>query len=257
MVLGLGVAALCLEGPGPLLLLALLPTLGLLLHPSSSGWRGRILGMILLITWSTVLSQGLFWAGWPRTPLWTLGPLHFYREGALHGLLQSARFIAALSGGALLAVSTPPDRLVSALITMRIPFGLALMAASSMRFLPLVAEEWGVVRQARDARSARRLRGPWTALRREAMLLQPLLARALRRSLALAESLDTRGFHPTAPRKPRYPLKLNRRDWMVWILGGFSLTGLLFCRLLFFLYRWEIYYLPAFRPLYAWIRTYL
>lgn len=257
VVLALSVAGLCLEGVVPLLILAFLPSVALLSHPAATGWRRRILSTILLLTWSTVFSQGLFWAGWPRTPLLAWGPLHFWREGALHGLLQSARFVAALSAGALLAVSTPPDRMVAALLALRVPFGLALMASSSLRFLPLVAEEWTVVRQARDARSTPQWRGLWTLLRREAMLLQPLLARALRRSLTLAESLDTRGFHPTAPRRPREPLKFGALDHLVLFSCGLLLTGMVSFRTLFLLYRWEIYYLPSLRPLYSWVRFWM
>jgi energy-coupling factor transporter transmembrane protein EcfT len=46
----------------------------------------------------------------------------------------------------------------------------------------------------------------------EVILLRPVVARALRRARALAESLETRGFHPTAPRAVRDPLRFGWTD---------------------------------------------
>mgnify|MGYP003353522685 CR=1 FL=1 len=95
------------------------------------------------------------------------------------------------------------------------------------------------------------------------LLLKPLLAwRMLADEVAavetaLAESLDTRGFHPTAPRRSRHPLDLGLWDGMVLVGGGLGLATLVGLRLLFFLYRWEIYYVPTLRPVYHWVRLYL
>jgi energy-coupling factor transport system permease protein len=258
LVFSWGIAGLCLEGPLPLGILALLPVMTLLLQSRTAAWRGRIFVGIIVLLWSTLLSQGLFWAGWPRTPLLAVGPLRLYREGVEHGLVQGLRFVAGLAAGGLLAATTAPDRLVQALLALRLPFGLALMASTALRFVPLVAEEWAVIRQARAARG-RPLwrRSPWRWLQAELELLAPLSARALRRAQVLAETLDCRGFHPTAPRRARVPLQFRRPDLLVLSCILPALSLLVGARFLYSLYRWELYYHPSLRPLYSWVRHWM
>ena len=253
-----GLAGLCLEGPLPLGILALLPVAALLLQPIPVAWRLRIFVGIVVLLWSTLLSQGLFWAGWPRTPLLSLGPLRLYREGVEHGLVQGLRFVAGLAAGGLLAATTAPDRLVQALLALRLPFGLALMASTALRFVPLVAEEWSVIRYARATRG-RPLwrRSPWRWLQAELELLAPLYARALRRARVLAETLDCRGFHPTAPRRPRVPLQLRWPDLVTLSFLLPSLSLLAGARFLYALYSWELYYHPSLRPLYTCVRHWM
>ena len=258
LVFSWGLAGLCLEGPLPLGLLALVPVLVLMRQPIAMAWRLRILVGIAVLLWSTLLSQGLFWAGWPRTPLVALGPLRLYREGVEHGMVQGLRFVAGLAAGGLLAATTAPDRLVQALLALRRPFGLALMASTALRFVPLVAEEWTVIRHARAARG-RPLwqRSPWRWLQAELELLAPLYARALRRARVLAETLDCRGFHPTAPRRPRVPLQFRWPDMLVLTCLLPTLSLLVCARFLYSLYSWELYYHPSLRPLYSWVRHWL
>lgn len=229
-----------------------------MLHPKAAGWRLRLVGGALVLVWSTVISQGLFWAGWPRTPLWAWGPIHLYKEGLLHGLVASCRFVASLAGGALLVITTPTDRLVAALRRSGLPSGLLLMTTTALRFVPLVAEEWATVRQARAARGRPVWQRPlWAWLSLEAALFRPVIARSLRRSQALAESLDSRGFDPLQERTSLHPLQFRWRDYGVLGLLGLGLLGLGTARLLFILYAQDLWYSPNLRPLYAWIRSYL
>lgn len=254
----LGILVVCLEGAPALGLVALLPVSALLLHAGMNGWRLRFLGGAALLCWTTALSQGLFYAAWPRTPLLALGEVVLWREGMIHGCVQSLRFIALLAGGLLLAVSTPPDRLVAALLAFRVPYGLALMGVTALRFVPLVGTELMAVRRAR-ARRGRPVwrRGPWAWLRLEADLLRPVVARSLRRAHALAESLETRGFHPTAPRAIRRPLERTRTDTAA-VLTAAAATGIVvIARALYVLYGAEIYYAPSLRGVYAFVRAWL
>ena len=61
------------------------------------------------MAWSTAFSQSLFWAGWPRTAFVHLGGLTLWREGALHGITQSARFVTLSAAGLLLARPLPAE----------------------------------------------------------------------------------------------------------------------------------------------------
>ncbi len=260
-VFALGVLVLCLEGALPLGLLAAGSSAAVLAHPRAAGWRLRFVGGVALLAWTTALSQGLFWADWPRTPLVVLSRdpwVVICREGVTHGLVQSLRFVALTAAGIWVALSTAPDRLVAALLALRVPFGIALMAATALRFVPLVGAEAWAVREAR-ARRGRPVwaRSPWAWMRLEVALLRPVVARALRRARALAESLETRGFHPTAPRAVREPLRMGAAD----VLGLTTVALVAFAaataRGLYALYGAELYYAPSLRPLYAFVREWM
>ena len=260
-VFGLGVLVLCLDGAASLGALAAGSSLAALAHPRAAGWRLRYVGGVALLAWTTALSQGLFWADWPRTPLVVLVRepyLAIAREGVVHGLVQSLRFVALTGAGIAVALSTSPERLVAALLALRVPFGVALMGATALRFVPLVGAELLAVRQAR-ARRGRPIwaRSPTAWLALEVALLRPVVARALRRARALAESLETRGFHPTAPRAVREPLRMGLGDRLA--VGGIAVvvTAAVVARGLYVLYGAELYYAPELRPLYAFVRAWM
>jgi energy-coupling factor transporter transmembrane protein EcfT len=73
----------------------------------------------------------------------------------------------------------------------------------------------------------------------------------------MAESLDTRGFDPTAPRAVMRPLIMNW--WEKWLLMmAISLTiAALTGRVLFAFYETDSLYLPALREMYGLVRHYL
>ena len=118
--------------------------------------------------------------------------------------------------GLALAATTPLDRLLTALLKLRVPFPLAFLSVMALRFLPEVAREVLVVRQAR----ARRGRSTWRRspaswIRLELALLRPIVARSLRRSRTLAESLELRGFDATSPRAVHRPLHMGKGEFML------------------------------------------
>ncbi|RME24825.1 MAG: hypothetical protein D6798_10315, partial [Deltaproteobacteria bacterium] len=115
LLLCAGLLAISLESPTALGVFALACASPLLAMRVPRRWWGRGLLTVLALVWSTVLSQGLFYAEQPRVSLGHLGPLHLYREGVTWGLTQSLRFVGLSLAGIAVAVSTPPDRLHAAL----------------------------------------------------------------------------------------------------------------------------------------------
>jgi len=253
-----GVLAVTLERPLALGGLTLACALPLLFVGIDRRWLRRGVLAVLAIVWSTSLSQALFYAEQPRVALLQLGPLTLWREGLRYGLAQSLRFVALSLGGLAVAVSTPPERLHAALRALRVPFGLALMASTALRFLPEITRELRTVRRARAARGRPAWqRSPLAWLRLELSLLRPVVARAWRRAHHLAESLDARGFDPVAPRTVRRPLQLGAVD-LASVTAAVLLTAPAVAgRLLYVLYTSETWYHPALRPLYGWVRGWL
>jgi len=191
-------------------------------------WRAAAAyaAIVLLVIWSTIYSQGVFYRGAHGRPLFTIIPafawngetyagLHFYAEGAQYGAGQSLRLVANLLAGSSVALSTSPERLMAALIRLRIPTALSYMGTAALRSLPLALEEWAALRLAYRLRSGRLRPGrrwaPFRRLREELRLLEPLLATTLRRASALAFAVRARGFDPAQPRTHFPPLAM--RAW--------------------------------------------
>ena len=253
-----GVLAVALDRPASLGVLAAACAGALALQRVEARMWRRGLLVALTIVWSTSMSQGLFYAAQPRVPLVSLGGLHLYREGVLYGMAQSLRFVGLSLAGIALAVSTPPDRMYAALLRLRVPFGLALMAVTALRLLPEIGRDVMVVRAARARRGRpawRRSPVAWLSL--EIGLMRPVVARCWRRAQNLAESLDARGFDPVAPRVERRPLRMEGGDVAVLAAAG-ALTGAVVgARLLYALYTTDSWYHPALRPLYSFVRGWL
>jgi len=260
-----------------LALVSALMASGLRMPPRA--WRLLVL-VLAAIVWGALLSQGMFYAAEPRTPLLTLIPpfelggwqaegLRLYREGVSYGLAQSLRMVAVTIAGLTVCLSTSPPRLLAALTWLRVPTAIGFMTVAAMRFVPLVLSEYQIVRQARWLRSARdrgrRLSRRWswrpghlaTALQSEAALLMPVIAAALRRATSLATSVAARGFDPTARRKPYPPLKMSLVEIALTAALLSATCAVLAAKLLYWLYLAELYYRPGLRPLYDFARTWV
>ncbi len=252
------VLAVTLEHPTSLLLLTGVCVLPLAALRPPLRWWLRGAAVVLGLIWSTVLSQGLFYDDQPRVALGSLGPLTLWREGVSYGLVQSLRFVSVGLAGMAVALSTPSDRLHAALLRLRVPFGLALMTAAALRFVPQIAHEWATVRRARRSRGRpawQRSPAAWLVL--EVSLLRPVVARAVRRAWTLATSLDARGFDAGAPRTERRPLRMAAWEPWVLVLAFGGVGAAVGARLVYVLYTTETAYVPALRPLYGFVRSWL
>ena len=253
-----GLLAVSLDRPAALGLLCgvcALPLLGMRL-PRRRWVQG--VAALAAVVWGTVLSQGLFYADLPRVALVEIGPLTIWREGVSWGLVQSLRMVATMLAGIAVAASTPPDRLHAALLRLRVPFGLAFLAATALRSLPETAAAMVTVRRAR-ARRGRALwrRTPWAWLALEVSLLRPVVATALRRARDLAESLDSRGFDPSARRVVRRPLRFARWEPPLLVAAGVATAAVVAMRIAYALYSAEVVYVQALRPVYGFVRAWL
>jgi energy-coupling factor transporter transmembrane protein EcfT len=205
--------------------IALVFSTGLKLPPR--GW-GAIIVILAVTAWTTMLTQGLFFKGATSTPIITFirpsggtGPaaglgLELTVEGVRYGAMQSMRLLATILAGLTVSLSTSPERMLAALSWFRLPTTLSFMTTAALRFLPLLIEEAGEVRQARRLRGYRfRMFGlpgdRLSTLRAEFGILLPVIAAALRRAETLAESVTARGFDAYRPRTFYPPLAM--RNW--------------------------------------------
>ncbi len=238
-----------------------------------AGLAPRRLGWILLLgaslVWSTLLGQSLFYSNTPATPWWILilpqpwmgmdfPGLILWKEGFQHGAIQSFRFLGLTFAGMALALSTPVERLLYTLRQAGVPYGLAFMAATALRFVPVVAQEAWTVRTARRERGrAMWTMSPWRWMGEEVTLLRPIIGACVRRARVLAEVLDLRGFDPLKPRLPLEPPPLTRIQKTIITAMAAGTGVLVVLKILWLLYLAELWYRPEWRPLYAWVREWL
>jgi energy-coupling factor transport system permease protein len=219
-----------------------------------------------LLAWGVMFSQGLFYGEYPRTVLLPLLPpnavmpdgLNIYTEGVYYGLVQSLRMIAVTLTGYAICFTTQPDQFYRGLLTMRVPFSVAFMAVSAIRFIPIVAAEFATVRRAMTMKGYRPFRlGLRDTLATEVASLRPVLSGAIRRSEEVALSIVTRGFAFGRPRTTLHEARLSRGEWGVvaGLLACVLAVGV--CKVLFWLYVSEIYYTSSLRGLYQFTRTWL
>jgi len=238
-------------------------------------WAKLRLAMVflLLVVWGTMLSQALFYASVPRTAVLVLipkdlpvlggvtGGLYVYKEGLLYGLVQSLRIVTMIGLGLLVCWTTDPGEFLSALVRLRVPYGVAFMTVTALRFLPVVVAEAGVVRAARRMKGYQLRRTQWLrpvpALTR---LFRPIFANAIRRSRSLALSVESRGFNPvggrTALPDPDRDRLGNSAVFALLVLGAVLLL-VTTMKLLHWMFMEEIYYWSALRGLYDFVRRFL
>lgn len=241
-------------------LLALLPLAGL-----KFTWRGWLALALTLasVVWGTVLTQAIFYTPPHASPTltiipsiqlgsWTLAGLQLSWAGAQYGLVQSLRLAALALSGMLVSLTTSPERLLAALAALRVPATLAFLAAAGLRFIPAVAQEWLLVRQARRLRGFRpgwdRLLRPWRWLKMELALFLPLLALMLRRSATLAASISSRGFDPRHAAASCTLLTMRRGELVAVAAALAAAMALVVVKLVFWLDQAHWLSLPALRP---------
>ena len=209
------------------------------------GWQAWLTVAVVLglVAWSTALSQALFIEPEPgsraiqligpgRIGSWEFAGLRLSEQGALYGLAQSLRMLTVTLAGLTVCLSTSSERLLSAMARLGVPISISFLTVTTMRFLPLLVSQWLTIRQARCLRGYRlrwwHLATPYAGrvIASEISLLTPLLASAVRRAAALATSVASRGFDPTAQRT-YYPELRFRRTERIWLVILAITVGLL------------------------------
>ncbi len=244
----------------------------LFLYALSRPNRTRIKLTLLLLglaVWGTIVSQALFYGGYPRTPIavvvspdtpilgWLTGGVYVYLEGVEYGLRQSLRLVASILAGLAVAWTTDPKDLLLALSGLRISRALALSTTIALRFLPIFVSDAG------STLTVLRLRGlmltrdrPSTLLKYASRFLTPLYASLVRRARTLSVAIESRGYGGRRALL-RSPLSLSRLDYVV-IGVCAAVTGtIVVLKLLFVAYATGAYYNPALVHIYSLARKYL
>ncbi len=141
-------------------------------------------------------------------------------------LTMTFRFVVLIESFSVFFLTTSPDRLSLALQQSHVPYELCFAFTTAIRFVPVLAEEAQTIMDAQRARGLELEGGNFLKrVRNYVRVLIPLIVSAIRRSLELAEAMESRAWGATEKRTNLYVLKLGGSDFGL-MLASFSVLAL-------------------------------
>ncbi len=127
---------------------------------------------------------------------------------------MTMRFVVLVESFSVFFLTTSPDHLGLAMENSRMPYEFAFAFTTAVRFVPVLAEEAQTIMDAQKARGLEMEKGNlMKRIRNYIPVLIPLIVSAIRRSLELAEAMESRAWGATKKRTNLYLLKLHKGDY--------------------------------------------
>ena len=137
-----------------------------------------------------------------------------------YSLSMTLRFIVLVESFSIFFLTTSPDRLGLALEQSHVPYEFCFAFTTAVRFVPVLAEEAQTIMDAQKARGLELERGNFIKrIKNYIPILIPLIVSAIRRSLELAEAMESRAWGATDKRTNLYVLKIERRDYILALIS--------------------------------------
>jgi energy-coupling factor transport system permease protein len=134
-------------------------------------------------------------------------------------IAMTLRFIVLVESFSIFFLTTSPDHLGLALEQTHIPYEFCFAFTTAVRFVPVLAEEAQTIMDAQKARGLELERGNFLKrIRNYIPILIPLIVSAIRRSLELAEAMESRAWGATKKRTNLYVLKLRPSDFFMIVI---------------------------------------
>ena len=147
---------------------------------------------------------------------------YFYNDLSLSltnvesALAMTTRFIVLVGSFSIFFLTTSPDHLGIAFEQSRMPYEFAFAFTTAVRFVPVLAEEAQTIMDAQKARGLELEKGNLLKrIRNYIPILIPLIVSAIRRSLELAEAMESRAWGAIKKRTNLYLLKLHKGDYIL------------------------------------------
>lgn len=132
---------------------------------------------------------------------------------------MTIRFVTLTSAFSLFFMTTSPDDLGLALEQAHVPYTLSFTFTTAVRLVPTMALDAQTVIDAQRSRGLELDKGNFIKrIRNYIPILIPLIVSAIRRSIELAEALESRGFGASPNRQPLIVLRMKSTDYLVIIL---------------------------------------
>ncbi|MBN1245053.1 energy-coupling factor transporter transmembrane protein EcfT [Candidatus Bathyarchaeota archaeon] len=189
----------------PLIALFLMPIPFVLLAGVQKEWLRSLRGAAFLAGFIFIvnIASNFFTSGYVLT------------AGAVEtSAAMTLRFVVLVESFSVFFLTTSPDHLGLALEQTRVPYEFAFAFTTAVRFVPVLAEEAQTIMDAQKARGLELEKGGFLKrIRNYVPVLIPLIVSAIRRSLELAEAMESRAWGATKKRTNLYALKLHRGDF--------------------------------------------
>ena len=196
-----------------------------------------LIPLILVFTLQIPLViYGKIWREWLKTLkggaflaviIFATNLLSFYFFRGMHisgdtiefSLSLTLRFLALITSFSLFFLTTSPDKLSLALEKARVPYEFNFAFITAIRFVPVLAEEAQTIMDAQRSRGLELDKGGFLSrIRKYIPILLPLIINSIRRSLELAEAMESRAFGATKDRTNLYDLNMSRSDYAALLL---------------------------------------
>jgi len=142
-------------------------------------------------------------------------------------LAFTARFFAIMSAFSFFFMTTSADDLGLALEQIHVPYSISFTFTTAVRLVPTMAIDAQTVVDAQRSRGLELDKGNFIKrVRNYIPILIPLIISAIRRSVELAEALESRAFGATEKRTAIVTLKMKAADYLVLVatVVGLALT---------------------------------
>ncbi len=134
-------------------------------------------------------------------------------DALTYSTAMSLRFVVLMTSFSLFFLTTSPDDLGLALEQSHIPYEFCFAFTTAVRFVPVLAREAQTIMDAQKSRGLELEKGGFMKrIRNYIPILIPLIVSAIRRSLELAEAMETRAFGATKHRTSLHALQIEGRD---------------------------------------------
>ncbi len=164
----------------------------------------------------------------------------FVRYTLIYSIAMSFRFLTLVASFSWFFLTTSPDDLGLALERSKVPYELCFAFTTAVRFVPVLADEAQTIIDAQRSRGLELDKGNMLMrIRNYLPILIPLIVNAIRRSLELAEAMESRAFGSEAKRTSLYVLKMEASDYLLVILACILLFVALYLRF-FASFQWPI-----------------
>ncbi|PKM48068.1 MAG: energy-coupling factor transporter transmembrane protein EcfT [Firmicutes bacterium HGW-Firmicutes-8] len=228
----------------------------LLLKPDKDKLK-KVLMVFASLTLSFMISQALFYY-WAKAPWLVLipedcpligritGGVYIYKEGIIHGAVQSLRLLSTMGAALIVAGSTHPSEFILALVklvefrvgkktvTVGLPYEIAFMVTTGLNFIPFLVQNITVTMTALKVRGVSWQGGLINKLKTFRYLFFPVMVGILRNSRQMAVAADLRAFRALPDRTFIRELRLGRPDYY-FLFYVFTLSiGAIWCQEIFF-----------------------
>lgn len=222
-VLVMFIAAVMFNELPVLLVLFLLQIPFVLVAGVQRQWFRSLRGAMFLVTFLFVFNL-IFGYISPSTIPGGMSPLEYAFAMAL-------RFLVLVESFSVFFLTTSPDHLSLALEQSHVTYEFTFAFTTAVRFVPVLAEEAQTIMDAQKARGLELEKGNFMKrIRNYIPILIPLIVSAIRRSLELAEAMESRGWGASKKHTNLYVLKMKEGDFILILISIILLVTAIYTR---------------------------